>query len=106
MATAEHSDGGIDTTTPWDGRARCRLCTNAHGVDHDWCHAAGALVCDDCCEEVLGGEPGKLQAAAVAASRPMAPLEILASCASCPRLARMLADEEDAEEPGDASRFN
>jgi len=106
MAAAEHPDGVIATGALWDGRTRCRLCASDHGADHDWCRVAGALVCDECCEEVLGGEPGKLKAAAAAAARPMAPLEILASCASCPRLGRMLVDEEDAEGLGDTTRLH
>ena len=103
MATAEHPEQRSEqptVSTAWDGRTRCRLCGRAAGEDHEWCSAAGALVCDACCEEVLGGEPGKLQAAANAGSRTMAPLEILASCAMCPRLGRMVADEPDPDEIG------
>ena len=100
MATAAHPEdrkAPLETTTAWDGRARCRLCASNAGTDHDWCAIAGALVCDACCEEILSGEPARLQAVLDKGARTMAPIEILASCAACPRLERMLVDDEDDE---------
>jgi hypothetical protein len=102
MATAaqpDPRDAAPGSSTAWDGRARCRLCAGDGGADQEWCAVAAALVCDDCCDEVLGGEPEKLRAAGTSAAHSMAPLEILASCATCPRLGRKMA-EDDADSIG------
>ena len=96
MARADRQPD-LEATTPWDGRARCRLCSEDLGADHGWCTAAGGLVCDGCCEEVLGGDSSRLEHAAAASSRRIAPLEVMASCLACPRLDRMLVDDEDVD---------
>jgi hypothetical protein len=85
MAQAEHPDLHAVPHEPWDGRARCRLCTDDWGIDQDWCPAAEALVCDKCCALVIGGEPERLRSAATSAAQDMAPMEILTACAACPR---------------------
>ena len=109
MATAEHPDDPLESARPaddrvtWDGRVRCALCADDAGEDHEWCAAARDLVCDDCCEGVLGGDPARLLAALHDTAQEVTPLEILASCAMCPRLARMIPDEEDAAGPSDTS---
>ncbi len=106
MAHAEH-DLHVARVNPWDGAVRCTLCGDQHRqVDHDWCPASQSIVCDECCEEVLRGEPRRLIAAAEASPRSTSPLELIAFCTACPRLQRMLVeDDEDEsvaaeEEPG------
>ena len=101
----DHVDIRPESASSWDGRARCRLCADDTGHDHDWCAAAGALVCDACCDEVLGGEAGRLHSAAKAESRTIAPLEVLTSCALCPRAERIL-DAEDDGSPADATQLH
>ena len=95
MATAAHPEPGPRSETHWDGRARCRLCADGFGLDQDWCPAAEALVCDSCCEEIPAGQPSKLQSAARPGREGLAPMEILAACASCPRFMRVLDEEEE-----------
>ena len=105
MAHAEHPDSS-DRPARWDGAVRCVLCAGGEDrTDHDWCAAAEALVCDGCCVEMLNGEPRRMIAAAQAASRTVSPLELVAACAECTRLPRMLAEEAtlvtmEDEEPG------
>ena len=97
MATAGQPEGrGVapEITTAWDGRARCRLCTDDWGTDQDWCPAAEALVCDKCCAQVTSGEPEKLRSAATSAAQDMAPFEILTACATCPRFAHAVENED------------
>ena len=94
MAQAEHHHVEPGERGAWDGRARCRLCTHDHSFDQDWCPAAGALVCDRCCSQIVSGDPRRLVYAAQAASRMVSPLEIIATCSDCGRLPRMLADDE------------
>jgi hypothetical protein len=83
----------------WDGAVQCDLCGDrARQLDHDWCPAAETLVCDECCEGLLRGEPRRVIAAAQIATRTVTPLELLATCTACGRLSRMLV-EEDEEVP-------
>jgi len=96
MGSAEHPGLHALHHEPWDGRARCRLCTDDWGMDQDWCPAAEALVCDKCCAQVTGGEPEKLMSAATSAAQEMAPIEILTACAACPRFTSDLGDDESA----------
>ena len=103
MATADETPrqryGAMpDGSTMWDGRARCLLCCDAPGRDHDWCAAAGGLVCDDCCREILSGEAERLHAAARARRREIVPIEVLVACAACPRAERLLVEDDAAPE--------
>jgi superfamily II helicase len=106
VAHAEHTD---ETGLPgrWDGTVRCVLCSDAeHATEHEWCPAAEALVCDSCCSEMLNGEPRRIIAAAEAASGTVSALDLVAACADCDRLRRMIAGEithfaeAEDEEPG------
>ncbi len=97
MAHAEH-DLHVARDRTWDGAVRCRLCGDRdHQADHDWCPAAEALVCDECCEDLLRGEPRRLIAAAEASPASVSPLEIITRCTACPRLQRMLVDDDEEE---------
>jgi hypothetical protein len=105
MTSTGHG-GGVPAAS-WDGRARCRLCAGDLGADHGWCAAAEGLACDGCCEEVLGGDSSRLEHAAAVSSRDYAPLETMVACLACPRLDRMLVDDEDLEGPDhDARRLH
>lgn len=106
MAHAEHIDGA-GRRGRWDGAVRCVLCADGErAVEHEWCAAAEALVCDSCCMEVLNGEPRRIVAAAHAASRTVSPLDLVGACATCDRLPRMIAEDSaplvdaEDEEPG------
>jgi hypothetical protein len=106
MAHAEH-EPHVASDAPWDGAVSCRLCGDRQGLaDHEWCPAAEALVCDDCCEALLRGEPRRLIAAAEVSPRGASPLDLALVCTGCRRLHRMLADDDEEvlvaaeEEPG------
>lgn len=106
VAHAEHTPEAA-THRRWDGAVRCMLCAGGEqAVAHEWCAAAEALVCDTCCTEILNGEPRRIVGAAEAASRTVSPLDLVASCAECDRLPRMLAEDitvlnaAEDEEPG------
>ena len=94
----------VERQTDWDGRARCRLCSDNTGHDHAWCAAARGLVCDTCCEEILSGEAARLHAATRSEARTIEPLEILVSCAACPRADRVLLDDDEV--PGDEAQLH
>jgi hypothetical protein len=98
MATGQRANADVQMSLPsWDGRSRCRLCGDDSAADHDWCLAAGALVCDSCCEEILRGATAKLLPGPESSHGPLAQLEIAAKCIACPRLNRMLVDDEETD---------
>ena len=99
MAQAEHHHMEPGERGSWDGRAQCRLCTDDHSAEQDWCPAAEALVCDSCCYQIISGDPRRLLNAAHAASRTVSPLDIISNCAECRRLPRMLIDDEAESTP-------
>jgi superfamily II helicase len=106
VAHAEHTDE-TGSSRSWDGSVRCVLCADTErATEHEWCAAAEALVCDSCCNELLNGEPRRILAAAEAESRNVSPLDLVAACADCDRLHRMIAGEvtqlaeAEDEEPG------
>jgi hypothetical protein len=102
---AQPTDAG--RRQPWDGAVQCELCGDRNGpADHDWCPAAETLVCDECCEDLLRGDPRRVMAAAQTATKTATPLELISACTACGRLSRMLVDDDEQdsvmveEEPG------
>lgn len=73
-----------------DGPARCRVCaTTAADAEHEWCPAAEALVCEECCRRILLGSVGAYIAAAVGAGSDPTP----SACADCERGQRWFAGQ-------------
>lgn len=95
----------LDTGTaglPYDGALRCLLCRDASpGAEHGWCPAARGMVCDSCCRRLVSGDPGKLLGNLPEDQQAIALLDMIASCADCPRLLERIAERTLAEEhPG------
>jgi hypothetical protein len=77
-----------------DGALRCALCADMRPcADHGWCPAAECLVCDDCCDALLDGDPQRLIAIAANAGRIVTPDALFNACSSCERVNRRLAQE-------------
>ena len=69
-----------------DGAASCRLCTTtAPGSDHEWCAAAGCLVCDDCCRRLVHGDPMRLSGISLESGEPMTLEALYLACVRCER---------------------
>lgn len=82
-----------------DGSLRCALCADTRpNADHGWCSAAECLVCDECCDALLDGDPQRLIAIAANAGRIVTPDALFHACSSCERVSRRLADEAFAFE--------
>jgi hypothetical protein len=84
---------------------RCLLCAETQpSAQHEWCAVAESLVCSECCEALLAGDPHRLFSLAANAGRVMTPEVIFHACALCERGRRqaaceMLRDSETDEAP-------
>jgi hypothetical protein len=77
-----------------DGALRCALCADMRPcADHGWCLAAECLVCDECCDALLDGDPQRLIAIAANAGRIVTPDALFHACSGCERIGRRLAEE-------------
>lgn len=96
-------DHGIEPQrrTAHDGALRCVLCSNASPeADHDWCPAAGCLVCDECCIALLQGDPHRIVSIISAAGHVVTPDALFHACADCGRGLRTAAEHALDEEDG------
>ncbi len=98
-----HTEHGFDTSRrpPHDGSLRCILCANTNPeADHEWCPAAECLVCDDCCQSLLRGDPHRMASMAANAERVICPESLMRACSKCTRGHRHFA-EDMLEQAGD-----
>lgn len=72
--------------SPHDGVLRCMLCAaDEVSAGHDWCDAAGCIICDECCDALLAGDP-QAAISIIATSGRIVTLEAIArTCRGCPR---------------------
>jgi hypothetical protein len=84
----------FDKRSAHDGALRCALCADMRPcAAHGWCPAAECLVCDECCDALLDGDPQRLIAIAANAGRIVTPDALFHACSSCERVSRRLAEE-------------
>jgi hypothetical protein len=90
---------GLDTEPleprpePHDGLALCRVCATPDAdAGHDWCEAAGGLVCRTCCRRRLLGDVGRMMAVSAGVAEPDEDtFGALGACATCERGQRWFA---------------
>ncbi len=88
---------------PYDGAASCRLCqTFEPDVEHEWCPAVAALVCESCCRRLMGGDEERLSGVELDNGETMTLDVLYLACATCHRAPRRLAERilQDAEPHG------
>ena len=99
MAQTTDSFNSVPPRQRTDGALACIRCgTSALVEDPGWCPAVGALSCDACCRSLASGEPRALAGLIGSVGRRMRALEVMTSCASCPRMLERISEAVEDEE--------
>lgn len=87
-----------------DGTLSCILCFESSiDTEYEWCEAAQCLVCRDCCEALISGNPLRLMTITTRAGRMICPEALMQACSECDRGNRMFEQrvlDEAAEQGG------
>ena len=87
----------------YDGAPHCVLCSSTHlAAGHEWCPAAGALVCDACCTRLLHGDTSRFVAIVANTGRSITPEMLFGSCAECERAVRLMSEHILARHEADS----
>ena len=86
MGNAGHSLYEMQHRAMHDGALRCALCADASpDADHDWCPAAEAIICEECCGAAVSGEPHPLMTVTVPPGEMVRPDALFQACVNCER---------------------
>jgi hypothetical protein len=100
---AHHGEMEIQQRTAHDGSLRCMLCyDDSPAAGHDWCQAAGGLLCDECCTALLEGDPQRLVAVIANAAHPVTLDALARGCETCPRAEQNVMGSIEEEDMGPA----